>query len=128
MDKQKLILFLSGIALSGLLTWLLTLTNIWQLVIIAGIAAGVLNYSIGRGSLSGGIGIFLAWLGMILQGLFTNNTTALLDAFTGLLGITGFAWLIYIIIGILGFILGALGGAIGGGLIKLIIPTDRDSQ
>ncbi|MHA1111044.1 MAG: hypothetical protein ACTSRE_08065 [Promethearchaeota archaeon] len=126
MNKKELILFFSGIALSALLAWVLSITGIWQLVLIAGFAAGVLNYSMGRGCLSGGIGVFIGWGGIVLNGIINNNPAALLDAFGSIMGLTGIAWVFYILVVVFGFLFGVLGGALGGGFIRLIVPKERE--
>jgi hypothetical protein len=126
MNKKEMIIFFSGIALSAALAWILSITGIWQLVLIAGFAAGVLNYSMKRGCLSGGIGVFLGWGGIMLYKIITDNPAALLDAFGGLLGLVGIAWVFYIIIIVFGFLFGILGGALGGGLIMLIVPNLKE--
>lgn len=126
MNKKELILFLSGIALSAILAWVLSLTGIWQLVLIAGFAAGVLNYSMGRGCLSGGIGILLGWGGIMFQKIITDNPAALLDAFGSIMGLTGISWVFYTLILVFGFLFGVLGGALGGGAIRLIVPKVRE--
>ena len=43
------------------LTMLLTLIPIWQLVIIPGIIAGIINKSLKHGVISGGLGVTLSW-------------------------------------------------------------------
>jgi hypothetical protein len=129
--KQKnLIFFLGGIVLSGLLAWVLSLTGIWQLVLIAGFAAGVLNYSMGRGCLSGGIGVLAGWGGIMLYNILTNNSTVLFATFGGITALLGLpalqAWIFYVIILVSAFLFGILGGALGGGLIRLIVPKKRE--
>jgi hypothetical protein len=126
MDKNQGILFGIGIVVSGLAAWLLTLTNIWQLVLLAGIIGGTINLKMGWGSLSAGIGVLLSWTGIMLYGLVGNNTTALLDGFAGVLGLTG--WIFYLAIGLLGLIFGVLGGAIGGGVLALYMNNRENSD
>lgn len=116
-EDRNLIL---GILVAGLLAWALSYTMIWQLVIIAGLAGGLLNTSFRRGSLSGTIGIGLSWLGMMIYDLVASNTYILLEQFGGLLGLDGMGYIIFIVILLIGIIFGALGGAIGGSLRMLI--------
>jgi fluoride ion exporter CrcB/FEX len=111
---------LLGILVAGLLAWALSYTMIWQLVIIAGLAGGILNSSFRRGSLSGTIGLGLSWLGMMIYDLVASNTYILLEQFGGLLGLDGMGYIIFIVILLIGIIFGALGGAIGGSLRMLI--------
>jgi len=128
MIKKELVWFFVGIAVSGLLAWLLSLTGIWQLVMIAGFAAGVINYSMKRGCLSGGIGILLSWGSIMLYRIITQNPAALLDAFGSIMGLTGIAWVFYLLILVFGFLFGVLGGALGGGLVLLIVPKEKGSE
>lgn len=116
-EDRNLIL---GILVAGLLAWALSYAMIWQLVIIAGLAGGILNTSFRRGSLSGTIGIGLSWLGMMIYDLVASNTYILLEQFGGLLGLDGMGYIIFIVILLIGIIFGALGGAIGGSLRMLI--------
>lgn len=116
-EDRNLIL---GILVAGLLAWALSYAMIWQLVIIAGLAGGLLNTSFRRGSLSGTIGIGLSWLGMMIYDLVASNTYILLEQFGGLLGLDGMGYIIFIVILLIGIIFGALGGAIGGSLRMLI--------
>ena len=116
-EDRNLIL---GILVAGLLAWALSYTMIWQLVIIAGLAGGILNSSFRRGSLSGTIGLGLSWLGMMIYDLVASNTYILLEQFGGLLGLDGMGYIIFIVILLIGIIFGALSGAIGGALRALI--------
>lgn len=116
-EDRNLIL---GILVAGLLAWALSYAMIWQLVIIAGLAGGILNTSFRRGSLSGTIGIGLSWLGMMIYDLVASNTYILLEQFGGLLGLDGMGYIIFIVILLIGIVFGALGGAIGGSLRVLI--------
>ena len=127
---KNLILFFGGIVLSGLLAWILSFTGIWQLVLIAGFAAGVLNYSMGHGCLSGGIGVLAGWGGIMLYNILVNNTTVLFTTFGGITTLLHLpaldAWIFYVIILVSAFLFGILGGALGGGLIRLIVPKKRE--
>lgn len=116
-EDRNLIL---GILVAGLLAWALSYTMIWQLIIIAGLAGGILNTSFRRGSLSGTIGIGISWLGMMIYDLVASNTYILLEQFGGLLGLDGMGYIIFIVILLIGIVFGALGGAIGGSLRVLI--------
>ena len=127
---RKLILFFAGIVLSGILAWVLSITGIWQLVLIAGFAAGVLNYSMGRGSLSGGFGVLAGWGSIILYHIMFDNSTELFMTFGGITALLGLpalgAGVFFAIILASAFVFGMLGGALGGGLICLIVPKKRD--
>ena len=89
-------------------------------MLLAGIAAGIFNKDMRWGSLSGGIGVGLCWLGLMLYGVITNNAYILLNQFGGLLGLEGIGWVLFLIILIIGMVLGALGGAIGSSVKNII--------
>ncbi len=119
--KENQIFILSTI-ISTLFASLLSLIPIWQLIILAGIAAGVINKKIRRGTLSGAAGVLLFWTIYVIHGMITRNTYTLLDQFGALIIGSGFGWLLLILILLLGTLFGALGGAIGSGAMILIRP------
>ncbi len=102
------------------LTMLLTLVPVWQLVIIPGIIAGMLNKSLKYGVLSGFIGVTLSWGIYILVGMITRNAYIILDQFGALIFGEGFGWLILILIILIASTFGAMGGGIGNGFMTLI--------
>ncbi len=103
------------------LTMLLTLIPVWQLVIIPGILAGMLNKSLKRGILSGFSGVTLSWGIYVIVGLFTRNVYFLLDQFGELIfGGGGSGWIFLILIILLAAIFGAIGGGIGSGFMAVI--------
>ena len=102
------------------LTMLLTLVPVWQLVIIPGIIAGMLNKSLRRGILSGFSGVTLSWGIYVLVGVFTRNVYFLLDQFGELIFGGGSGWIFLILIMLLAAIFGAIGGGIGNGIMILI--------
>lgn len=119
--KENQIFILSTI-ISTLFASLLSLIPIWQLIILAGIAAGVINKKIRRGTLSGAAGVLIFWIIYLIHGMITRNTYTLLDQFGALIIGSGFGWLLLILILLLGTLFGALGGAIGSGAMILIRP------
>jgi hypothetical protein len=119
--KENQIFILSTI-ISTLIASLLSLIPIWQLIILAGIAAGVINKKIRRGILSGAAGVLIFWTIYVIHGMITRNTYTLLDQFGAIIIGSGFGWLLLILILLLGTLFGALGGAIGSGAMILIIP------
>ena len=121
LEKENKIFILS-IVVAIVLASLLSLIPIWQLVILAGIAAGVLNETMKKGTLSGAAGVFIFWLIYMVHGMVTRNTYALLDLFGALIIGSGYGWLLFILILLLGTLFGALGGAIGNGGRILIKP------
>jgi hypothetical protein len=120
-EKENQIFILSTI-ISTVVASFLSLIPVWQLIILAGIAAGVLNKKIRRGTLSGAAGILLFWIIYVIHGMITNNTYTLLDQFGALIIGSGFGWLLLLLILLLGTLFGALGGAIGSGAMILIRP------
>jgi len=103
------------------LTMLLTLIPVWQLVIIPGILAGMLNKSLKRGILSGFSGVTLSWGIYVIVGVFTRNVYFLLDQFGELIfGGGGSGWILLILIILLAAIFGAIGAGIGNGIMTLI--------
>jgi hypothetical protein len=121
LEKENQIFILS-IFIAVVLASLLSLIPVWQLVIIAGIAAGVLNRSMKRGTLSGAAGVLIFWAIYMVHGMITKNTYTLLDQFGALIIGPGFGWLLVLLILLLGTLFGALGGAIGSGTMILIKP------
>jgi len=102
------------------LTMLLTLIPVWQLVIIPGILAGMLNKSLKRGILSGFSGVTLSWGIYVIVGVFSRNVYFLLDQFGELIFGGGSGWIFLILIILLAAIFGAIGGGIGNGIMTLI--------
>ena len=120
MDIEKRNFYIS-IVVVLCLTMLLTLIPVWQLVIIPGVLAGMLNKSLKRGILSGFSGVTLSWGIYVIVGVFTRNVYFLLDQFGELIfGGGGSGWILLILIILLAAIFGAIGGGIGNGLMTLI--------
>jgi len=112
--------FLISLIIVLCLTMLLTLVPVWQLVIIPGIIAGMLNKSLKYGVLSGCIGVTLSWGIYTLVGVITRNEYTILDQFGALILGEGFGWLILLLIILLASTFGAIGGGIGNGFKALI--------
>ncbi|MBY9012265.1 MAG: hypothetical protein KGD70_07815 [Candidatus Lokiarchaeota archaeon] len=102
------------------LTMLLTIVPIWQLIIIPGIIAGIINKSLKHGVLSGFLGVTLSWGLYILVGMITRNVYIMLDQLGGLIFGGGFGWAFVVLILLIAAIIGAFGGGIGNGLMILI--------
>ncbi len=102
------------------LTMLLTLIPVWQLVIIPGIIAGMLNKSLKRGILSGFSGVTLSWGIYVIVGVFTRNVYLMLDQLGELIFGGDSGWIFLILIILLAAIFGAIGGGIGNGLMAVI--------
>ena len=115
------------------LTMLLTLIPVWQLVIIPGIIAGMLNKSLKRGILSGFSGVTLSWGIYVIVGVFTRNVYLMLDQLGELIFGGDSGWIFLILIILLAAIFGAIGGGIGNGLMAVITAylekhPSRDSK
>ena len=113
-------IFIISVVIVLCLTMLLTLVPIWQLVIIPGIIAGLVNKSLKYGILSGFIGVTLSWGIYVLVGVVSRNAYIILDQFGALIFGEGFGWLILTLIILLAAIFGAMGGGIGNGFMTLI--------
>jgi len=119
--------YLIAIILAALITYLLTLTEVWQLIIIPGIIAGFITYrKPRRGIYSGAIGVLITWSMYIIVLIFTRNAYTLFDQFAGLIfGGLGYGWILIVLIILLGILFGALGGALGSG-VALYISLSRE--
>ena len=115
--------FLISFILAMLITFFLTYTEIWQLIIIPGIIAGIFNKTMRRGIYSGALGVSIVWLIFMVYQMSTKNAYINLDQFGALIfGELGYGWVIFILILLLGVLFGALGGAIGSGTMILLRP------
>ena len=119
MEIENRTFYISIISVSCL-TMLLTIIPVWQLVIIPGIIAGMLNKSLKRGILSGFCGVSLSWGIYVIVGLATRNVYLLLDQFGELIFGGDSGWIFLILVILLAAIFGAIGGGIGNGLMAVI--------
>ncbi len=119
MEIENRKFYISIIAVSCL-TMLLTVIPVWQLVIIPGIIAGMLNKSLKRGILSGFCGVSLSWGIYVIVGLITRNVYFLLDQFGELIFGGDSGWIFLILVLLSAAIFGAIGGGIGNGLMSVI--------
>ncbi|MHA1240899.1 MAG: hypothetical protein ACTSQU_08900 [Promethearchaeota archaeon] len=119
MEIENRTFYISVISVSCL-SMLLTLIPVWQLVIIPGIIAGMLNKSLKRGILSGFCGVTLSWGIYVIVGLATRNVYLLLDQFGELIFGGDSGWIFLILVILLAAIFGAIGGGIGNGLMAVI--------
>ena len=104
------------------LTMLLTLIPVWQLIVIPGIVVGFFNKQLRYAVLSGLTGVTLSWLIYMIVAIATRNTFAILEQIGELMVGSGFGWLIFFIVLIIGLIMGALGGGIGYSISVLLKP------
>ena len=116
--------FLGSIVIAAIIAWLLTMVEVWHLVIIAGIVAGLFNTTMKKGIIGGALGVCILWTLFIVYEIFTVGAYLVMDQFGGLLIDAGFGWLIMILIILLGTLFGALGGGIGSGVMLLIKGSD----
>ncbi len=113
--------FLIAIVFSAIISFFLTFIEIWQLILIPGLVAGIFNKKMKRGMYSGAIGISIVWSVYMTYALLTRNAYANLDQFAGLIfGGLGFGWILFLLILLFGMLFGALGGAIGSGIAFLL--------
>ena len=122
--------FLIAIVFSAIISFFLTFIEIWQLILIPGLVAGIFNKKMKRGMYSGAIGISIVWSVYMTYALLTRNAYANLDQFAGLIfGGLGFGWILFLIILLFGMLFGALGGAIGSGMAFLLkIRSSNESR
>ncbi len=125
-DKRN---YFMAIFLTAFIAYLLTFIDFWQLIIIPGVVAGIINYKKPRKGIYGGaIGISLAWTIYMIFAMITRNAYTNLDQFASIIiGDFGFGWIIIAIILIFGILFGALGGAIGSGTM-LLVKTRRENK
>ncbi|UYP44603.1 hypothetical protein NEF87_000888 [Candidatus Lokiarchaeum ossiferum] len=118
--------FTLGILASSITGFLFTLIPIWQLAFIPGILGGILNSNQKKGTLSGMIGMPIAWSTSIIYYLLLNKTNILFDQLGVLiLNQTGMGWLFIVVIILIGMIIGALGGMIGAGINILFLGNKK---
>jgi len=103
-------------------SFILSFSHVWQMIIIAGIIAGIFNSSMKRGALSGAAGVGIFWLIFMFYGIITKNSYPLLDQIGTLFIGAGYGWLIFLLILLIGILFGALGGATSSGAMILIKP------
>jgi hypothetical protein len=104
------------------LTMLLTLIPVWQLIVIPGIVAGFFNKRLRYAVLSGLTGVTISWLIYMISSLALRNTYTILEQIGELMVGSGFGWLIFLLILIIGLLMGALGGGIGYSISILLTP------
>ncbi|MHA2033434.1 MAG: hypothetical protein ACW99Q_29020 [Candidatus Kariarchaeaceae archaeon] len=122
----------------GILASLITslLTQAWIFLFITSALAGLIMNRAKAGVLAGALSVFFTFLIFLLYRIFTGPALAVLDLFIGLVGLSGFGWLVFIIILILGFLIGASGGFLGASVSELVPwpiwvqskPNDEDEE
>ena len=119
---------LIGIITAFLFASIITMLPIWQLIIIPGIIAGLINKTMRRAALAGGIGTLMAWSLYMISGLILKNVYLTFDQFGALIIGEGFGWLLITIAFLMGFLFGVLGGALGYLLNTAIIVNIRTTK
>ncbi|MFX0000340.1 MAG: hypothetical protein ACFE9Q_09340 [Candidatus Hodarchaeota archaeon] len=117
--------FLIGIITAFLFASIITMLPVWQLIIIPGIIAGLLNKTMRRAALAGGIGTLMAWSLYMISGLILKNVYLIFNQFGALILGAGFGWLLIIIVFLMGFVFGVLGGVLGYLLNIVVIVNIR---
>jgi hypothetical protein len=112
--------FFISLVITICLAMILTLIPLWQLIIIPGIIAGMINKSLKRGVLSGFLGVTIAWGLYMMVGMISRNVYSMLDQIGGLIFGEGFGWVFIVVALLIAAILGAFGGGIGNGLMALL--------
>jgi len=120
---------LYGIGVSFIAGFLFALTPYWQLAFVAGFLGGFVNSTQKRGTISGLIGMVLAWAFSIGYYSILNNTYILFDQLGAfILNRNGMGWTLIMIILLIGAAIGALGGIIGAGIHILVIKPIKKEE
>ena len=119
---------LIGIIIAFIIASIISMFPVWQLIIIPGIIVGLLNKTMRRAALSGGIGTLLAWSYYMIWGLILKNVYVTFDQFGAIIIGPGFGWLLITIIFLMSFVFGVLGGALGYLLNTVIIINIKTTK
>ena len=109
-ENQDLII---GFITSFVIASIFSMIPVWQLIIIPGIIAGVLNTTVKRAVLASGIGTLMAWSLYVISGVILNNVDLILDQFGALIIGPGYGGVFIFLILLMSLAFGALGGALG---------------
>ncbi|MEJ2278574.1 MAG: hypothetical protein P8Y70_12615 [Candidatus Lokiarchaeota archaeon] len=120
MDRENQI-FIISLLIVICVTAILTFIPIWQLIIIPGIIAGLINKKLRNAVLAGILGVLIFWFLYVINGVFFDNVYPLFDQFGALIMGSGYGWLLVILILLFGAIFGLLGGYFGNKIFKLIL-------
>ena len=115
-----------GLGVSFLASYLFSLTNVWQLVLLAGIVGGVWSQKALKSVFSGSVGVLLGW-GLSIGILsLQQHTNLLVNQIAGLiLGSESYGFLLILGVLLIGGILGALGGVIGHSIRILVYQKQK---
>jgi len=109
-ENQDIII---GVITSFVIASIFSMIPIWQLIIIPGIIAGVLNTTIKRAVLASAIGTLMAWSLYVISGVILNNVDLILDQFGALIIGPGYGGVFIFLILLMSLAFGAIGGALG---------------
>jgi hypothetical protein len=111
--------FVSGIAIALVLGLLFQLSpSYWQLVVLAGLLAGLVVKGWWRGFAVGFVGILLSWIIYVTYMWTTFPTSRLISTLGDIVGIPGS--ILVVLTMLIGSLLGGLGGAIAAALRTMI--------
>lgn len=123
--------FVFSLVFVFLITYGLTLTCLWQLIIIPALLAGIMNEKAKKGIISGILGVLLAWIIYMAIAFMTRNAYPFFDQFAAeIFGSLGFGWLILAIVFFLGILIATLGAIIGNGIAIILKErkTNREPE
>ena len=109
-ENQDMII---GIITSFVLASIISMIPVWQLIIIPGIIAGILNTNIKRAALASGLGTLMAWSLYVISGVILNKVDLILDQFGALIIGPGYGGFFIFLILLMSMVFGTLGGALG---------------
>ena len=110
---------MSGIAIALVLGLLFQLSpSYWQLVVLAGLLAGLVVKGWWRGFAVGFVGILLSWIIYVTYMWTTFPTSRLISTLGDIVGIPGS--ILVVLTMLIGSLLGGLGGAIAAALRTMI--------
>lgn len=111
--------FVLSVLLVIAVTIILLFIPVWQLILIPGILAGLINKDTKRSIYSVIFSVSIVWCAFMVVNFYTKNAYQLLDQFAGFIfGSLGFGYVIFIIILLMGNIFGILGAVIGAYLVQ----------
>lgn len=128
LQRQKRNFFLSLLIVSAI-SIILLFISVWQLILIPGFVAGLINKEVKRSVYSAILSIVVVWAIFMISSFYTKDTYILIDQFAGFIfGGLGFGWVIIIIIFLMGIIFGSLGAAIGAYSIQFYEVHSRENS
>ncbi|MFW9854608.1 MAG: hypothetical protein ACFFFG_06090 [Candidatus Thorarchaeota archaeon] len=120
-DQYQLYRETIPVLITTILSFVISLTPLWQLIIIAPFFGGLFCTTMKRGAFTGTAGVGFAWFVYMLM----NPIHTLLNQFGALVLGQGMGWLVLLIIFLVGALIGFLGGSMGVGIRLLAFPPNR---